>query len=245
MSTAQTFVELYCCRLRTDVGHEQILPRSSSGTILMSTHAAEGAARETWEEARARVSILAPYAHYDIPRIGQVRHDPPGGQNRCILRARQTLTCSSSHPVTLRGAEHRQECWNTTASACSCSDMLSCCQAYLLFRAALAEPYTFGAGSESLDVQLVAPEDIQWEEVRAQGADAVLPDAGLLLRGSYCLEATQQDVEDGHNKAYLFVTLLCIYTRLQIAFSSISLALRAYIADMGIGRLWHSHHAVI
>jgi hypothetical protein len=45
--------------------------------------------------------------------------------------------------------------------------MSPCCQAYLLFRAALAEPYTFGAGSESLEVQLVAPEDIQWEEVRA------------------------------------------------------------------------------
>ena len=51
--------------------------------------------------------------------------------------------------------------------ACSCCDTSPCCQAYLLFRAALAEPYTFGAGSESLEVQLVAPEDIQWDEVRA------------------------------------------------------------------------------
>jgi hypothetical protein len=31
----------------------------------------------------------------------------------------------------------------------------------------------------------------------------------------------------------------------QIAFSSISLALRAYISDMQNGRQWHSHHAVI
>ena len=34
---------------------------------------AEGAARETWEEAEAKVQILGPFAHYDIPRIGQVK----------------------------------------------------------------------------------------------------------------------------------------------------------------------------
>lgn len=32
---------------------------------------AEGAVRETWEEAEARVEVLAPYAHFDIPLIGQ------------------------------------------------------------------------------------------------------------------------------------------------------------------------------
>ena len=32
---------------------------------------AEGAERETWEEAEARVDIAAPYAHLDIPMIGQ------------------------------------------------------------------------------------------------------------------------------------------------------------------------------
>ena len=36
-----------------------------------------------------------------------------------------------------------------------------------------------------------------------------------------------------------------LFTSPQIAFSSISLALRAYIADMRNGRHWHSHHAVI
>jgi 8-oxo-dGTP pyrophosphatase MutT (NUDIX family) len=109
MPTAQTVVELYCCRLRTDVGAQTypFLPPSSSGTILISTRAAEGAARETWEEARARVSILAPYAHYDIPRIGQVRHDLPGSHH--FRSACQTLTCSSSHPVTLLGAKHLHE----------------------------------------------------------------------------------------------------------------------------------------
>ena len=56
------------------------------------TSAAEGAARETWEEARARVSILAPYAHYDIPRIGQVCQHLPGSLWRCMLGARRPLT---------------------------------------------------------------------------------------------------------------------------------------------------------
>ena len=36
---------------------------------------AEGAKRETWEEAGARVDLLAPFAHFDIPTIGQVRKD--------------------------------------------------------------------------------------------------------------------------------------------------------------------------
>ena len=33
---------------------------------------ADGAARETREEALAAVDILAPYVHFDIPRIDQV-----------------------------------------------------------------------------------------------------------------------------------------------------------------------------
>lgn len=32
---------------------------------------------------------------------------------------------------------------------------------------------------------------------------------------------------------------------MQIAFSSITLALRAYLEDMRNGRRWHTHHAVI
>ena len=32
---------------------------------------AEGAARETWEEANCQVEIMAPYSHFDIPVIGQ------------------------------------------------------------------------------------------------------------------------------------------------------------------------------
>jgi hypothetical protein len=43
-----------------------------AGYLELHESSAEGAARETWEEARAKVTVLGPYAHLDIPVIGQV-----------------------------------------------------------------------------------------------------------------------------------------------------------------------------
>jgi 8-oxo-dGTP pyrophosphatase MutT (NUDIX family) len=37
----------------------------------MGESTVEGAVRETWEEARARVAVLAPHALLDLPHIGQ------------------------------------------------------------------------------------------------------------------------------------------------------------------------------
>lgn len=42
-----------------------------AGYLELGESAAAGAARETLEEASARVEVLAPYAHFDVPRIGQ------------------------------------------------------------------------------------------------------------------------------------------------------------------------------
>lgn len=39
----------------------------------MGESAADGAIRETWEEANAEVEILSPFVQLDIPLIGQVR----------------------------------------------------------------------------------------------------------------------------------------------------------------------------
>lgn len=39
--------------------------------------AADGAIRETWEEANAEVEIQSPFAQLDIPLIGQVMNIPP------------------------------------------------------------------------------------------------------------------------------------------------------------------------
>jgi ADP-ribose pyrophosphatase YjhB (NUDIX family) len=51
---------------------------------------AAGAARETLEEANAPVHILGPYAHWDIPVIGQVRdHTYCDTLAAVILRASQ------------------------------------------------------------------------------------------------------------------------------------------------------------
>ncbi|XP_050229790.1 nudix hydrolase 23, chloroplastic [Mercurialis annua] len=42
-----------------------------AGYLEMGESTAEGAMRETWEEAGAEVDVLSPFAHLDIPLIGQ------------------------------------------------------------------------------------------------------------------------------------------------------------------------------
>lgn len=50
--------------------YDRTLP---AGYMEMGESATEGAVRETFEEAGAEVQVLSPFAHLDIPRIGQVR----------------------------------------------------------------------------------------------------------------------------------------------------------------------------
>lgn len=45
-----------------------------AGYMENGESASEGAVRETWEEARAKVEVLSPFAQLDIPLIGQVSH---------------------------------------------------------------------------------------------------------------------------------------------------------------------------
>lgn len=42
-----------------------------AGYMEIGESATEGAMRETWEEAGAKVQVLSPFAHLDIPLIGQ------------------------------------------------------------------------------------------------------------------------------------------------------------------------------
>lgn len=44
-----------------------------AGYMEIGESGAEGAIRETWEEANAEVEVLSPFAQLDIPLIGQVR----------------------------------------------------------------------------------------------------------------------------------------------------------------------------
>ena len=42
-----------------------------AGFLELGESAVQGAVRETAEEAGAQVSVIAPYAHFDVPHIGQ------------------------------------------------------------------------------------------------------------------------------------------------------------------------------
>lgn len=46
-----------------------------AGYLEIGESAAEGAIRETWEEACAEVEVVSPFAQLDIPLIGQVSEE--------------------------------------------------------------------------------------------------------------------------------------------------------------------------
>ncbi len=81
-----------------------------AGFLELGESTVQGAIRETYEEASAKVEVIAPYAHFDIPYIGQ---------------------------------------------------------AYIFYRARLVSP-EMGPGSESLEVKLVSPEEIPWDQLAFQ-----------------------------------------------------------------------------
>jgi ADP-ribose pyrophosphatase YjhB (NUDIX family) len=81
-----------------------------AGFLEIGESTVQGAVRETLEEAGASVQVIAPYAHFDIPHIGQ---------------------------------------------------------AYIFYRARMLTP-EFSAGSESLEVKLVPPQEIPWEVLAFQ-----------------------------------------------------------------------------
>jgi ADP-ribose/FAD diphosphatase len=78
-----------------------------AGFLELGESAMAGAIRETEEEAGASVRIVAPYAHFDVPQIGQ---------------------------------------------------------AYIIYRAVLLSD-AFAPGPESLEVKLVSPDEIPWNEI--------------------------------------------------------------------------------
>jgi ADP-ribose pyrophosphatase YjhB (NUDIX family) len=78
-----------------------------AGFLELGESTVQGAIRETLEEAGARVEVIAPYAHFDIPYIGQ---------------------------------------------------------AYIFYRARMLGP-EFSAGTESLEVKWVPPEEMPWNDL--------------------------------------------------------------------------------
>ena len=61
--------EVLLCRRAIEPAHGKwTVP---AGFLELGETLAAGAARETWEEAGARVRVLAPHSHLDLPHIGQ------------------------------------------------------------------------------------------------------------------------------------------------------------------------------
>ena len=102
-----------------------------AGFLELGESAMQGALRETHEEAGAHARILAPYAHFDVPHIGQ---------------------------------------------------------AYIIYRASLLSD-VFGPGPESLEVKLVPPAEIPWDQI-----------AFPVVR--YALEMMLQDLQSGRFRSH-------------------------------------------
>lgn len=108
-----------------------------AGYMEIGESAAEGAIRETWEEACAEVEVLSPFAQLDIPRIGQVRK---------INIYIYLLYLSCVLPTDFEAYA------------------LLCGQTYVIFLAKLRNPY-FSPGPESSDCQLFALDDIPFDSL--------------------------------------------------------------------------------
>lgn len=94
--------------------------------------AAEGAIRETWEEANAEVEVISPFAQLDIPLIGQVR------QKNLLTYLPFKLHVNLLKMLCILGFLE---------------------QTYIIFLAKLKKP-NFSPGPESSECQLFALDDI-------------------------------------------------------------------------------------
>ncbi|XP_073053492.1 nudix hydrolase 23, chloroplastic isoform X2 [Primulina eburnea] len=75
-----------------------------AGYMEIGESAAEGAIRETWEEANAEVEVLSPFAQLDIPLIGQYIEDRKVGRmgfHYGIINKRPGTSPSDIHAYTL------------------------------------------------------------------------------------------------------------------------------------------------
>jgi hypothetical protein len=97
-----------------------------------------------------------------------------GQQQHPDLQCLWPRTCGQlHHAVSKHWVSHVWLCTCQHNSLAACRFRVHCCvvwlsQAYILFRAELAAPYSFSAGAESLEVALFEPDSIPFDEVRVQ-----------------------------------------------------------------------------
>ncbi|KAJ0809154.1 putative hydrolase [Helianthus annuus] len=71
-----------------------------AGYMELGESASEGAIRETWEEARAKVKVISPFAQLDIPLIGHVRLNSLPFNLFFFVRVKYTIGLCVLHFVT-------------------------------------------------------------------------------------------------------------------------------------------------
>ncbi|KAL0338019.1 UNVERIFIED_CONTAM: Nudix hydrolase 23, chloroplastic [Sesamum calycinum] len=75
-----------------------------AGYMEIGESAAEGAIRETWEEANAEVEVQSPFAQLDIPLIGQAWYEPIGDSRLHSGSSLEVLTTDTLSSLYKRGS---------------------------------------------------------------------------------------------------------------------------------------------
>lgn len=111
----------------------------STGFLEMGESTAAGAARETWEEANARVEVRMQGMRCCLPEGGPAQVQWKGWP--CLAMMLQIMAPYAHWDIPIIG------------------------QSYLLFRARLAAPFEFSPGEESLETRMFDLADIPFSQV--------------------------------------------------------------------------------
>ena len=163
-----------------------------AGFLEMGESTAAGAARETWEEANARIEVGTPGGSgrrapvctcmilFQMASCTSLLLCDASVANKCDVArwiGRKTVHADSRFASKNGSGAWWEGCCLPQRQLCVCSgtqimapyahwDIPVIGQAYCLFRARLAAPFQYSAGEESLEAKLFAPQDIPFDQVQ-------------------------------------------------------------------------------